>query len=240
VGIPLSEHPLFEGVDLRQLDLVLPRIRVQEVEKGIVLGGPGMGRPHVVLVLDGVLCSYDLMDDGGRVLYDLVEPGGLEGVLGVLGMTPHFIEALAPSRVATLESSLLLELVERGGRLPLNLVRLLTLRISRRERQLQAVTTKDPSRRIARQLLALAGVVRGAEGGRTALRLRLTHQQIADMLGIRRETVTIHLHALAAAGAVEMDGGRMLVSPARLEEIASGVQPVAPSSLQHPIQASSG
>jgi CRP/FNR family transcriptional regulator len=122
---------------------------------------------------------------------------------------------------------------------PLNLVRLLTLRISRRERQLQAVAIKDPSRRIARQLLALAGVVGGADGGRTALRLRLTHQQIADMLGIRRETVTIHLHALAAAGAVEMDGGRMLVSPARLEEIASGAQPVASSSLQPPLQASS-
>ncbi len=61
-----------------------------------------------------------------------------------------------------------------------------------------------------------------------ALKLSLTHQMLADMLGIRRETVTVHLHRLVELGAVQVRSGHLILDRSVLQRRVGG-QKRAPS-----------
>ncbi len=87
---------------------------------------------------------------------------------------------------------------------------------------------RDPSQRLARQLLALGETLGRREGKWVALRPRLTHQMLADMLGIRRETVTVHLHRLVELGAVQVRSGHLILDRSALQRRVGG-QPRAPA-----------
>ena len=81
---------------------------------------------------------------------------------------------------------------------------------------------RDPTQRLARQLSALASAIGEPAGDQSVVIPRsVTHQQLADMLGIRRETVTLHLHRLAKLGAINIHGRQLMVRPRELDVIAS-------------------
>jgi CRP/FNR family transcriptional regulator len=217
----VADHPLFGGTDAARIAGLLGEARVESHEKGALLAGPGVARPDLILVLQGMLQAYDITAGGARILFELIDAGGFDAVLAILGVRPHFTEAASRVRVAVLHTSTLEKLIAREPAFATNLIRALALRTARRERQLAAMTLKSPSKRIARQLLALAAAVGKEEDGFIRLRIRLTHQQIADMLGMRRETATIHLHDLVATGALELGPDGMRFSRRRLQEIVA-------------------
>lgn len=95
-------------------------------------------------------------------------------------------------------------------------------RLERRERHLETVFLNDPGRQLARQLLALGDTVGRREDGWVALDPRITHQMLADMLGVRRETVTLHLQQLTRGGAVEARRGRLKLHADQLRKIVQG------------------
>jgi CRP-like cAMP-binding protein len=57
------------------------------------------------------------------------------------------------------------------------------------------------------------------EGDLTVLPGRLTQQTMAEMLGVRRETVTGALRQLRSTGAVRKTLGRYMVNTGALEEL---------------------
>jgi CRP/FNR family cyclic AMP-dependent transcriptional regulator len=230
VSIALQAHPLFDGVGAPAVERVREAVRLQTVDKATLLAQPGARRPQVLLVLDGYLHAYELTDDGGRVLFEVIGPGGIDGVLGMLGESTHFTEAATRATVAALEVSKLDGMLEAEAIVARNLVRLLAGRVSRREHQLAAVAIKNPSKRIAKQLLALADVIGDGDGDSVHLGTRITHQQLGDMLGIRRETATIHLHRLSSVGAVALDPRGMRLSRRRLRAVVDGRLPASVSS----------
>jgi CRP/FNR family transcriptional regulator len=140
----------------------------------------------------------------------------------MFGQRGHFTEAAEDSLVACLEWGALEQLIARQPMIVRRLMELVARRQEAREEQLESMLIRDPTRRLARQLAALARALGepGPSGG-TLLPRSITHQLLADMLGIRRETVTLHLHELLDLGAVETRGRQLSVHPRKLDAVAS-------------------
>ncbi len=221
-AVRLIEHPLFSKLDVQRLEPNLRTLKEEVLDRGDLLSGPGLGEAHLNLVLEGELASFQLTADGRRLLMEIVEPGGVDGLLLVAGLHGHFTEARKTSRVVAMARMDLEKLTDIEPQVAVNLLRAMLERLERREDQLDSVVQKEPGRRLARQLLALGEYVGTRERGRILLRPRLSHQMLADMLGLRRETVTLHLNALKAIGAVGVEEHLLAFDQEMLLRIVQG------------------
>lgn len=214
-----TEHPLFEGVDPHRVAGRLKGRAPVVLAKGRLLSGPAQRPFHLHLLLEGELASFELTADGKQLLMEIIEPGGIDGLLWVVGLHGPFTEARRRSVVLRLGRSELDELLREEPLIARNLLYLILHRLERRDEQLHTLAHREPTQRLARQLLALGEHLGEKRGNQVVLRSRLTHQALGDMLGLRRETVTLHYHVLERAGAVHLGPQGLILQVAALKAI---------------------
>jgi len=216
------DHPVFDGVDPDRVERLLQGRSPSVTPKGQLLSGPATRPVHLHLLLEGELASFELTAGGKQLLMEIIEPGGIAGLLWVAGLHGPFTEARRRSVVLSLSRSDLDGLLDEEPVIARNLLQLILHRLERREEQLHSLAHREPTRRLARQLLALGDYLGEREEDHVVLRARLTHQALADMLGLRRETVTLHLHVLERAGAVRLGHGGLILNASALQAIVAG------------------
>lgn len=219
--VELHQHPLFRGADAARYAHLLPYIRRQEAARGELLQRPDARPGLFYLLLRGRLQTYILGPGNRQLVLELIGAGGFDGILPVAGHRGHFTEVVEDVVVASMELRTLERLTWADHQISVNLLRLITTRLEQREEHLETIALYQPPARLARQLLALAQAFGAQQGGDSVLRRPLTHQMMADMLGLRRETVTIHLQRLVELGAVRFERGAYWLDPTLLEQIAS-------------------
>ncbi len=215
-------HPVFTGAQPERVMPLLAQVRPECHRTGETVVRPGE-RPALHLLLSGRLRVFKLTPDGRRVILDYVEPGGMDGPLAVAGRRGHFSEAVTESVTLTLSAPLLQDVVRAEPIVAMNLLVAMSDRLLRREEQLERLCVRHPGQRLAAQLLALA-VPSPADLWTGP---RLSHEALADMLGLRRETVTLHLGRLRRIGAVRVERDRFVVDPGLLAAVRDGQEPAA-------------
>jgi CRP-like cAMP-binding protein len=216
----LHQHPLFRGADPERYAHLLPYIRHQEAPRGKLLHQPDAGEGLFYLLLRGRLQTYIVGPGGRQLILELIQAGGFDGILPVAGHRGHFTEVIEDAVLASMELRTLERLTWADHTISVNLLRLITTRLEHREEHLETIALYDTPARLARQLLALAEVIGAPRGDGSLLRRPITHQMMADMLGLRRETVTIHLQRLVELGAVRFEGGAYRLDHHLLERVA--------------------
>lgn len=220
----LLEHPVLEGVAPRSLWPILSEVRWCRADPGAIISWPSSG--HCYLVIAGRLHSYALLPDGRRLLFEIITAGGIGGLLNLVpGCEGNFAEAISPTLVVILTKRVVRRIVDCEPCVATNLLKLLLLRLQRRQEQLKTATHHDATRKVAQLLLDLSKTCGAATPDCTRppvveLRPRPTHQEMADMLGLRRETVTLQMRKLRTAAAVRITHGRLLLDHLALRRIA--------------------
>ena len=119
------------------------------------------------------------------------------------------VRALTDARVLALSRNEFLNVLRRSPDLAMAVIQELTRRLRQMDEQASSLSFQRVKERTQGLLQRLARDDCGREGWlRTPV---LTHQQIADMIGTSRETVTRALKGLRQEGWLEQDGKRYLV-----------------------------
>lgn len=203
-------HELFADMDQERLRSHLAPLRVRLYGAGDRVAEPGQRR-GLLLVLSGRLRTFHNTWSGKRVIFEYIEPGGVDGILSVAGLEGHHTEAVMPSQVLTIGRRSLEEMLAVEPRLAVNLQRVTTVKLRRREEHISRMTMRDPTQRLAAQLLALAGAGYTPRG-RVVRTPRISHESLADLIGVRRETVTLHMARLRRMGALGIEEHAFLLN----------------------------
>ncbi|MDY3618637.1 Crp/Fnr family transcriptional regulator [Agathobaculum sp.] len=145
----------------------------------------------------GQLRSFLLAEDGRQVTLEVLGPGKLFGQASYFGRVPRLTSALAETKLEILaidyerlrpyvaaDAGLVTEVFDLMG----YSIRMLTIRIS-------GMVFLDAGKRVANALLQL-----GAFAGSGAPVISCTHQELAELTGLNRVTVTRALHGLEKHG----------------------------------------
>ncbi|HEY7198759.1 MAG TPA: Crp/Fnr family transcriptional regulator [Candidatus Dormibacteraeota bacterium] len=214
------DHTVFRNLDRDELRPRIQSLNVRRYSAGEIVAEPTLRRSALHLLLAGRLRVFDVTCAGKRIILDYIEPGSMDGMLSVAGLRGHFTEAELASDVVTIPRAALEEMIEAEPKLAVNLLWSMSRRLRHREDHVTRLALHDPDQRIAAQLLALSDM--NGDGRREAASPRLSHEAIADLLGLRRETVTLHLARLRRMGALRVEDHRFRLNVGLLEAVRDG------------------
>jgi CRP-like cAMP-binding protein len=223
-GPDLRAANLFQDLSEAEVAALERRMARLTVEAGRLIYSPEEQSETLFLLKKGRVRLYRLSPEGKALTIAVIEPLSLFGEMALLGqgMEDSFAEALEDCELYVLRRRDLENLLLTDPRVARRLLDLIGRRLTDTERRLAEFAFKNVPQRLASLLLELARGGAGPSEGPLALPVRYTHQQLAEMIGTYRETVTKVLNDFRQRGLIRVEQGRILVlDPAGLREMAS-------------------
>lgn len=230
----LKQCSLFQQLTPEQLAPLEARCRSRQFARGMPIYLPADYADGVLLMTTGraKICSYT--DDGKQAILAFIEPGEIFGELALLGSQEReeYAEAIEKSTVILLPSDVMQELLESNPQVSLGVTKLLGLRRQRIERRLKYLLFRSNRERLVSLLLELAEQYGQETEAGIQLRIKLSHQDLASVIGSTRETVTVLLGELQGEGLIATGRRKLIIT--KLDDLAASIQRPAPK-LARPI-----
>jgi len=232
-GVLLMTKLDSEKCGCRDLDLLAavagaeqePEFR--QVKPGETVWESAAGDGHLIVVKVGSVRVYETAEGSPRArLAHVVGAGhwvGVESIAGVRGNTR--VVAAEPTTVAIIAAKTVFERVASNPSLARELIRHLAEQNVELSNEITQMHAHDCTAQVALALLRLARCGGAADDeGTGRVTLRITQQDVADAVGIARETVNAMIQRLADSGAIQKQRGRISFDPQVLSrQAASGM-----------------
>ena len=172
----------------------------------------GLPGDYMYVIREGRVSVSKLSDDGREKILEFLEAGDFFGEMSLLDNAPRSasVRALTETRILALSRSDFLAVLRRSPDLAMAVITELTRRLRQIDEQASSLSFQRVKERTQGLLVRLA---KEPFEGRDDVGITpaLTHQQIADMIGTSRETVTRALKGLRGEGWLTQQGKRYVV-----------------------------
>ena len=216
----LQHIPLFQGMSAEQLQQIHHHSVERSYPKGAFIffeGDPGEG---LHFVISGKVKIVKGSDDGREHTIKIMQPGDVFAEVLLFTSLPYPATAVAAenSRIGMIKNSELEKLILTNNQLALQLIKSLSQRLLYAQRKIKDLALSDVLSRTAETLLSLArDHGQRNETGQITILVDMPRQELANLVGTTRESVTRTLSAMKRDGLVDFDGRRViLLKPEKL------------------------
>jgi len=209
----LKRIHLFSGLSQAEL-MEMDRItRMQEVKKRQPIYLPGDPSNTVYLLKKGRVKIASTAPSGKEVTFDILEAGEVFGELEMLQDAPRqaLAEALDDALICAIRRDDFDRYLHRHPDLAVKLTKLMGLRLRKIQSRVEDLVFRDVPARLAHLLLELKKTDGVPEGTGTRLRVKLTHQEMANLIGCSRETVSATLGQFRERHLIRMNGRSLTI-----------------------------
>ncbi len=202
----LKRCDLFERLTPEQAEQLEGRAIMRRFGRGDIIYLPSEMARSVLVLASGRVKIKGVTPDGKEFIYAFIEPGEIFGELALVGDSPReeFAEALEASEILAIDRDDLFALMAARPDVSLGITKLLGLRRRRIEMRLRNIMFRSNRQRVLGVLLELLDAYGERSGSDWRIRLRLSHQELASLIGATRETVTIVLGQLQLEGFIRV------------------------------------
>lgn len=200
----LLEADLFRGLNDEDMAEIERSTSMTTTPRGTIFFSPDEATEVLFIVKKGRVNLYRVTEEGKKLVTATIEPGSVFGEMSLIGQGMHgsFAEAADECTLCVMSRTDVERLIHDHPQVSLSLLELMARRLSDAEDRLSDAAYKSVPARIATTLLRLAGEDNDP--------VRLSHQDIADMVGTYRETTTRILNELRTEGLIDLK--RMQIS----------------------------
>lgn len=200
----LGALPLFAPLSSEERERLAAGCRMRAFAKGAFLFREGEKAEGMFIVLRGVVKVVRFAADGRETVLHLVRPGNTIGEAAMFqrGTFPASAVAVAEVQALFLEAEALFRMVAENPELALKMLAALSLRLRMFSHKLAAQGQGGAAVRLATYLLHR----RQIGGGGDVVRLGVSREVLANLLGLARETLSRQLSRFAEGGLVALRG----------------------------------
>lgn len=194
----LKRCPLVEQLPAERLAQLEAVCRYREFARKSLVYLPSDQADAALLLVEGRVKLGTTTPDGTEAVLAYIERGELFGELAVIdeGRRDEWAMAVAKSRIVLIPARELKQLAAEFPVVSLALSRLLGLRRKRVERRLKSLLFRTSRERLQSLLDELADRYGRATSEGLVVEHRLSHQDLASLIGVTRETVTLLLNEM--------------------------------------------
>ena len=188
---------IFEGIESKELHMLFADMHLRTYSAETILFSPEDTCEHLYLLSEGGVELYRLTSEGKRIVTRRIPPGSMFGIMGLLGQTVQgsFAETTKDSTVYVISREDILEFLVRKPELVLHILEAVGKRLCLIEERLVEILYRPISIRLAHFLLTNADPVSGVLNN-------ITHEEIGDIIGGVRQTVTEALSHMRKQGLI--------------------------------------
>lgn len=189
-------------------------VQIKHFPKNSFIYVPGEEADWVYFVVEGVVKTGTINEEGKEVIKNILYPGEMFGELGLSGMKerPDFASSLKSSvEVMRIPVRILKDLINRNPEVGLRMIEKLGARITRSEKRLEQLVFDDARTRIIGFLHEQAAKNGMKFADETLIRHGFTHQDMANITGTSRQLVTIVLNELKKENLINFDRSSILI-----------------------------
>ena len=152
-------------------------------------------------------------NDGREVILSILSESDFFGEMALLdGMTRSAtVIALEDSEVFIIQRADFLQLLKEHPEISIALLTELTRRLRTADMKIKSLSLKDAEGKVATVILQLADDVGKIKQGIVEIEKLPLQQDLANMAGTSRETISRTLHSFAKKGQVELDGSKLRI-----------------------------
>lgn len=213
----LSSVDILAALPEKERDFFFEKAVKKTIQKNAVIFSPGDPGTHIYYVVSGRIKIYSLAREGREVIYWFCTPKDFFGLAELCGGAQRtvFAEAVEKTELLCIGQRDFEELIQRNPEMSFALMRVFGSRIRKAHDTIKDLVTCDVRSRVA-QLITKLGKVVGVQSEKgIELRNKFTHQEMADMIGATRTTVTEVISSFKRQGLIQYEAGKITILDSR-------------------------
>ncbi|WP_245827910.1 Crp/Fnr family transcriptional regulator [Sinomonas mesophila] len=208
----LREVDLFADLSPEEMDAFGRMVPLRRFARGETIYSQSEPMNALFILKQGRVRIFRLAEDGKALTMAILEPGAVFGEMLLVGqrMYDNYAEAIEDSLICQLTAADVEAHLLSDPRIAVRISRLLADQVVRLEARLADLALRPLTARTASMLLELAETAPPSRFGLPPA-IRLTHEQLAGLLGATREATSKAMGELASEGLIRQGRGRILV-----------------------------
>ena len=210
----LKKIPLLSDLSADGLTRLAEKVELTEVRRRQVVYLPGDPGEAVYFVNGGRVKISKVTRDGKELTLAYRGPGEVFGELVLIdgGPREEMAEAMDNALLTVIDRKELEALVERERTVGFRLTKVLAQRRREVESKIEHLVFKDVNAKLAGLLLRLADEYGVDDARGTLVAVKITHQEMANLIGSTRETVSLTLSQFKRRALIATDGRKVIIA----------------------------
>jgi CRP/FNR family transcriptional regulator, cyclic AMP receptor protein len=209
----LRNVPIFGEIEESELvKIVRVGVRKKYKKGSIILLEEETGAALFVIV-SGKVKIVRTDDDGREVILSILGENDFFGEMSILdGLSRSAsVVAITKAELFMIHRRDFLKLLQDFPAVAISLLRELTMRLRKADAQIKSLSLKDAAGRVATVILQLADDIGRIRQGRVEIDEMPLQQDLANMAGTSRETISRVVHMFIKKGHLEMLGNKLII-----------------------------
>ncbi len=204
---------LFRPLDSSLLQEISMLATEHHYKRGQYIFMEGQTRDTVFFLINGALKIYNVDDSGREIIRNIVSAGQLFPQTGFFDMCPYpgTAEAITQSTIISISGRAFETWLLRNVTILQNVVQIMNGQIQQLQARQQELTLNDSCDRLAAILRYLAQEHGHIQGTNVRIPIPLNQSEIANMVGMTRESVNRVWRQMHAEGIVSTDRGEWIL-----------------------------
>ncbi len=200
----ISKLDIFRDLSDNEIEQIEAMVKMIDCKKGHVFFSPDENVEVLYMLKKGKVQIYTINHDGRRLIVDTLGPGTFFGEMSLTAqsMQEFFAEAVEDSLVCVLGRSDIEALIMYKPIVAIRLLEIVSQRLLLARLRFEETVLQSATIRVCSTLLRLS---------QDSLLIKMTHQELADTIGLFRETVTTILDELHSSGILELSRRKILI-----------------------------
>jgi len=206
-NILLKKVPIFAKIDKDDLKDIGSIAEVKKFKKDDMIFSEGDEGESMFIILSGMVKVFKVSTSGQVKTLDIMEKGDFLGEMAILDkeIRSATVTAIEDTEVMVLKKSIFEKYIKTNPIISLKIMKALCARLRKADKEIEALSFQNVLGRVAISLLDLMEKYGEKIDRGIKINLKLTHQELADMVGTAREMVSRTLVSFKKNNCIDID-----------------------------------